>query len=50
MHLEETVILPQAEQSLSEADWRALDAAFKENTDPLGGKYAPTPRMTGCLA
>lgn len=43
MHLEETVVLPQAEQSLSEADWRALDAAFKENTDPLGGKYAPNP-------
>lgn len=43
MHLEETVILPRAEQVLSEADWQALDAAFKENSDPLSGKYAPNP-------
>jgi hemerythrin-like domain-containing protein len=43
MQLEETVILPEAEKLLSEDDWRALDAAFKENTDPLGGKYPPNP-------
>jgi len=43
MQLEETVILPEAERLLSEADWRELDAAFKENTDPLGGKYPPNP-------
>jgi hemerythrin-like domain-containing protein len=43
MQLEETVILPEAERRLSDADWRAVDAAFKENTDPLGGKYPPNP-------
>lgn len=43
MQLEETVILPEAERLLSDDDWRALDAAFKENTDPLGGKYPPNP-------
>jgi hemerythrin-like domain-containing protein len=43
MHLEETVILPQAELLLTEADWRELDAAFRENMDPLGGKYPPNP-------
>lgn len=43
MRLEETVILPEAERQLSDADWRDLDAAFKENTDPLGGKYPPNP-------
>jgi hemerythrin-like domain-containing protein len=43
MQLEETVILPEAERLLGEADWRELDAAFKENTDPLGGKYPPNP-------
>ncbi|MDO8287163.1 MAG: hemerythrin domain-containing protein [Rhodoferax sp.] len=43
MQLEETVILPEAERLLSDDDWRVLDAAFKENTDPLGGKYPPNP-------
>lgn len=43
MRLEETVILPEAERLLSDADWRVLDAAFKENTNPLGGKYPPNP-------
>jgi len=37
------VILPEAERLLSDDDWRVLDAAFKENTDPLGGKYPPNP-------
>ena len=41
MSLEETVILPEAEKSLSEADWRMLDAAFAENQDPLTGKHEP---------
>jgi len=41
MHLEETVILPEAEKSLSEADWRMLDAAFDENQDPLTGQHEP---------
>ncbi|MBM3386691.1 MAG: hemerythrin domain-containing protein [Betaproteobacteria bacterium] len=42
MNLEETVILPEAEQHLSEAEWRALDAAFAENEDPLTGQHAPS--------
>ncbi|MEN9888001.1 MAG: hypothetical protein RL559_38 [Pseudomonadota bacterium] len=42
MNLEESVILPEAEKTLGEADWRALDAAFAENQDPLTGQYAPT--------
>jgi hemerythrin-like domain-containing protein len=42
MRLEETVILPEAERSLSEDDWRVLDAAFAENADPLTGHHAPT--------
>ncbi len=43
MQQEESVILPEAERLLTDDDWRALDAAFKENTDPLGGKYPPNP-------
>lgn len=43
MALEETLVLPEAEKWMSEADWCVLDAAFKENTDPLGGKYPPNP-------
>ncbi len=43
MQLEETVILPEAERLLSEGDWHVLDAAFRENTDPLNGKYPPNP-------
>ena len=43
MRLEETVILPEAEKALSEADWKALDAAFEKNCDPLTGKYPPNP-------
>lgn len=39
MRLEETVILPEAERVLTEADWVALDAAFATNCDPLTGKY-----------
>ena len=41
MQLEESVILPEAERCLSEADWRSLDAAFAENADPLTGQHAP---------
>ncbi len=41
MALEESVILPEAEKSLSEADWRQLDAAFAENQDPLTGQHTP---------
>jgi hemerythrin-like domain-containing protein len=43
MRLEETVILPAAEQLLTEADWQALDAAFAKNCDPLTGKYPRDP-------
>ncbi len=43
MQLEETVILPAAERLLAEEDWRVLDAAFKENADPLSGKYPANP-------
>jgi hemerythrin-like domain-containing protein len=41
MALEESVILPEAEKNLSEADWRQLDAAFAENQDPLTGQHTP---------
>ena len=43
MRLEETVILPEAEKVLTDADWKELDAAFEENCDPLTGKYQPDP-------
>jgi hemerythrin-like domain-containing protein len=42
MRLEETVILPEAERCLSDADWELLDKAFAENADPLTGHYPPT--------
>ena len=35
MHLEETVILPEALKVLSDEDWNVLDAAFARNSDPL---------------
>lgn len=43
MRLEETVIFPAAEQFLTDADWKELDAAFGNNRDPLSGKYPPDP-------
>lgn len=42
MRLEEEVILPEAEASLSPQDWAEVDAAFAQNADPLTGKYPPT--------
>jgi len=42
MHLEEEVILPEAEKTLSAQDWAEVDAAFDQNADPLTGKYPPT--------
>ena len=42
MRLEEEVILPEAEASLSEQDWAEVDAAFEQNADPLTGRYPPT--------
>ena len=42
MKLEEDVILPEAEKTLSAQDWAEVDAAFEQNADPLTGKYPPT--------
>lgn len=43
MRLEETVIMPEAEKVLTADDWKALDAAFAVNCDPLTGKYPRDP-------
>lgn len=43
MRLEETLIIPEAEKVLTEADWQALDKAFASNCDPLTGKYPNDP-------
>lgn len=43
MRLEETLILPAAERSLSEEEWRELDEAFASNRDPLTRQYPPDP-------
>lgn len=45
MRLEETVILPEAERHLSEADWQALDAAFAANPDPLNERIPRDPQF-----
>jgi hemerythrin-like domain-containing protein len=37
MRLEEDVVLPLAERTLTEAEWRPIDAAFRANEDPLFG-------------
>ena len=37
LRLEEDVVLPLAEKSLTRADWRPIDAAFQANEDPLFG-------------
>lgn len=37
MQLEETEVLPLAQQRLSEDDWREVDAVFRETRDPLTG-------------
>ena len=41
MRLEEDVILPEAEKTLSAQEWAEIDAAFEQNADPLTGKYPP---------
>ncbi|MDX1400586.1 MAG: hemerythrin domain-containing protein [Kiloniellales bacterium] len=38
MSREETEILPVASKCLSSEDWRDIDAAFKDNEDPLFGE------------
>lgn len=43
MRQEETVIMPEAEKVLTADDWKALDAAFATNCDPLTGKYPRDP-------
>lgn len=43
MQLEETVILPEAEQWLSAEEWQELDDAFESNRDPILGKYPADP-------
>jgi hemerythrin-like domain-containing protein len=43
MRLEETVILPEAEKVLTDADWKVLDAAFQQNRDPLAAQHAGDP-------
>jgi hemerythrin-like domain-containing protein len=43
MRLEETVILPAAQRVLGDVEWKALDAAFAVNCDPLTGKYPRDP-------
>jgi hemerythrin-like domain-containing protein len=41
MRIEESEILPAAEQHLSEEEWDELDRAFAQNQDPLTGKHRP---------
>lgn len=48
MRLEESEILPAAEQHLSEAEWDELDLAFAQNQDPLTGKH-PAPELYAAL-
>lgn len=43
MRLEETVILPEAERVLTDAQWKELDVAFEKNCDPFTGKYPHDP-------
>ncbi len=43
MHMEETVVIPEALKVLTDDDWKKLDAAFATNCDPLTGKYPREP-------
>ena len=43
MRLEETVILPAAQNALTDEDWVEVDQAFDLNADPLTGKNPPGP-------
>jgi hemerythrin-like domain-containing protein len=45
MRLEETELLPEAEKSLTDADWRALNAAFATNLDPLNSRLPHNPQF-----
>lgn len=43
MRMEETLVLPEAEKHLTEADWHALNAAFATNRDPLNADIPRDP-------
>jgi hemerythrin-like domain-containing protein len=43
MRLEETVVLPAAQQHLTAQDWSALDAAFAGNSNPLASVQVRDP-------
>lgn len=43
IHLEESVIIPEALNVLTEDDWVKLDAAFEKNKDPLSGNVPRDP-------
>ena len=45
MRLEETVLLPEAEKSLTDDDWHALNVAFATHRDPLNEKGARDPQF-----
>jgi hemerythrin-like domain-containing protein len=45
MRLEETVVMPEAEKHLTEADWHALNAAFATNQDPLNTRVPRNPQF-----
>ena len=45
MRLEETIVLPEAERHLNEADWHALNAAFATNQDPLNHRVPRDPQF-----
>ena len=45
MRQEESVILPAAERTLSDADWPALNAAFATNQDPLNTRLPRDPQF-----
>jgi hemerythrin-like domain-containing protein len=42
MNLEENVILPEAQRSFSDEDWRLMNAPFAENADPPTGQNRAT--------
>jgi len=42
IRLEETQVLPLAQRVLTDEDWEALDAAFRDNRDPLTGHEPDT--------
>lgn len=41
LRLEDTVLLPAAQELLSDEEWRDIDAAFASNRDPLGPQGVP---------